>query len=433
MDCENLQEDAEYVGEWWLPGSKEKTPGVFQYKEGRLILRLLKPLSDDANAKTVYGSVTGYWTRRDGGCRSGGTRPASRINATMTLAGVRFDHLRLCGTMYAAVCGPELDDDHRVDQLSFGFDMLHTWAVSTHNEDEMDDVDRFEDLTDRLEFGDDDAACELIIFPRETRDAYEGISRSYQSQFIVKPKERMPLEEILERYVGGIRSFLMITMGRNLNLGRMNAGNGNHVFVPKSRKPTSDDDTQDLVGIGDVRKDPKTIGKWLGVYNKNKHLVDEFLKTMSVPYVEHADFFVYASMLEGYSKSISAREQEQSENMALSTPSDDAGAPSEQEARQQRQSYRKRVTKVLKSFENEFDNWQEFVDELVRMRNDVFHVNRQDLDARMIGEITHDLYFLIRMVWLHVAGFCVTADSTQTRIDFKFLKPSSRGNARPAG
>ena len=83
----------------------------------------------------------------------------------------------------------------------------------------------------------------------------------------------------------------------------------------------------------------------------------------------------------------------------------------------------KRVRKVMAVFKDDFANMDQFVDGVHRMRNDLFHANqRKTVDAKLRDGITHDLYFLIRVILLNETGLGLTVDSYQRRVGFSFLE-----------
>ncbi|MCH9042156.1 MAG: hypothetical protein IIB80_08390 [Thaumarchaeota archaeon] len=90
--------------------------------------------------------------------------------------------------------------------------------------------------------------------------------------------------------------------------------------------------------------------------------------------------------------------------------------------------YQKRISIVLKPFESEFSNINEFVKEVSKMRHDIFHFNRrEELDINKLHSLTHDLFFLIRMILLNGIGLNITMTTNPHMKKLIFLKRNEIG------
>lgn len=396
----DLEEDAEYFGEWFLASSDEKIPGTLHHDNGQLKLFLLRPILGARQPDAIHGKCARL-------SRSGNMQERMPMRETVTLLGARS----VDGSMYsvyAAVFGDLPDGNHKLNGISFSFDILHEWAVPKNSYQNDGDADfRSLEKPERLEFADGKAKCALIISHRIRIDVYDGRHDSHMSAFTVEVKDGMSLQDLLGYYVRSMHSFLMIAMGRNLNLTRINRvdDRGLPILVPTSKKPATLSEQAHLVELGDVYGDFADImGEWMKFYANNKYIVDLFADTIETPRVEETDFFVYASLIDGYSKYKYGH---------------DGG-------------YKERIRKTLKRFEGDFGNMRQFISNMHEMRNNLFHANqRRSVDTDMLGRITHDLYFLIRIILLNETGLDLTVGSHGCQIRFLFLecKSSTRSEA----
>ena len=297
-----LGKDVEYVGEWNAFVHGEKTPGTLRLYNGQLELFLQKPMYLLGGLDTIHGRCTRLVKH---GEMEGYMPEWYIVNEAVTLLGVRTgDGLR--HSAYAAIFGGMQDDDRRLVGISFSFDILHEWArPSTHyRSDDGTDGSGLRE-SERLEFTHDKAVCALVISHRVRIHAHKGRHDSHMSWFTVKVGDGMELQDLVGSYVRGMESFLRIAMGRNLNLARVNRIDGDKlpILVPVSKNPATLSDLDHLVGLEDIRKDFADImGRWMRFYTGSKYIIDLFANTTNTPYVEETDFFVYASMLEGYAK-----------------------------------------------------------------------------------------------------------------------------------
>ena len=409
----DLLEDAEYFGEWFLPGSDERVAGTLHYSNGQLRLFSLRPIG---------GSVRGHDVVRGNCVKLSKTRPQRDGSAPRTVLSAAGP-VTLLGDRSgffpnylprAAIFG-ELPDDQKLRGISFSFDTLHEWAMPREPYQDNGSAD-FAGLEkpELLEFGDGEADCTLCIVHRIQINAYEGRHDSHESYFKITPKSGMRLQDLGVNYVQSIQSFLRIAMGRNINLVSINRTDGKRepILVPVPRKPDKFSELEHLAHLEDMREDFGGImGRWLRFYANNRYAVDLFLKTTDTTYVEMLDFFAYASLLEGYAK----YKYESSPEFEYES-CDSRGQKGDS-------MYKKRIGKVLEPFRDDFGNMDEFVDNVHKMRNDLFHANRMEtVDADLRDRITHDLYFLIRIILLNETGLNLSVDSSQYRLNFAFLE-----------
>ena len=418
----DLGADAEYVGEWYLSASGEKIPGTLRRYNGQLKLLLQRPMFPSGKRDAVHGRCTRLPKH---GEAQEDMQEWEIKNTDVTLLDVSTgDGLRYGA--YAAIFGGMQDDDRRLGGISFSFDILHEWArpSTPYHSDGSADGGGFEE-TERLEFTHDKAVCALAIYHRVRIHAHEGRHDSHESGFAVKVGDGMELQDLMGRYVRSMDSFLRIAMGRNLNLAYVNRIDGKElpILVSVSRSPATLDDLDHLVGLEDMRRDFADImGEWMRFYARNKYIIDLFANTTNTPDVGETDFFVYASLLEGYAK----YKYESSPEFEYES-CDSRGQKGDS-------MYKMRIGKVLEPFRGDFGNMNEFVDNVHSMRNDLFHANRMEtVDADLRDRITHDLYFLIRIILLNETGLNLSVDSSQYRLNFAFLERKKSAGAIPAG
>ena len=244
-----------------------------------------------------------------------------------------------------------------------------------------------------------DLDCTLLIYHGRSWNYLNGTKEFSTSRFSIKSKGGMKLHD-LQNYIRGLQYFLMLIMGGNLNLSELFREEENYrrpIYVHLSRKPISGDEFDHFFNISHIRENyEKILGNWFDFYRKNAYLLRLFFGTYDRAYVEHLDFFVYAALLEGYAKTTSTLEKE----------------------------YKPRIACVLQQyFANDFTNLSDFIDKIDSMRHDHFHFNRRDkLDEELLFQLTYDLFFLIRIIFLNHIGCNVTINTPQSPIYFKFLK-----------
>ena len=379
----NLTKNIEIIGEWFLPDSDNKIPGVFRYKDGQSTLELLRPFTvekrttQDSTFKTIHGQTK---------------------NGPVTLTHVIFNFLYAHGSVYSAIFGRLLDDNHTLEGIGFNFDLLNEWATSKHPYKVKQD-DFYADTLEKYAFTIDDVTCELLISLGTSAGYLKGTRTYNLSNFLLKAEKGKSFHALFD-YVIGIQYFLMLVMGRSLNLDSMTNLSNNSlskdIFLPVSKKETKGSDLDHFFNISFIRKNyTSVLTNWFDFYLKNKYLLKMFFGTMHDNTVKSSDFFVYASLLEGYYKSKYTEESE----------------------------YKKRIRVVLQPLSHDFSNLDEFINVIEKMRHDNFHFNKRDeLDEDLLQKVTHDLFFIIRIILLNHIGVSITINSIPHMKDLMFLK-----------
>ena len=105
----NLTENVEIIGNWFLPNSDQKIPGVFKYEDGQSTLELScffkldSPTNFPITFKIIHGETS---------------------LGSMTLTNVIFDFIGV-GSVYLAILGVHLTDDSpNLTSLSFNLIFL---------------------------------------------------------------------------------------------------------------------------------------------------------------------------------------------------------------------------------------------------------------------------------------------------------------------
>lgn len=377
----NLTKNIEIIGEWFLPNSEEKIPGVFRYEDGQSRLELLRPFTItpplDSTFKTIYGQTQ-----------------KGHVTLTDVIFGITFTH----GSVYSAIFGNHLDDNHKLKGITFDFDLLNEWAISKHPHKVVQD-NFLANTLEKYAFTINDMNCELLISLGSSAGYLEGSKTYNLSNFLLKTEKGMSFYDLFD-YVLGIQYFLMLVMGRNINLDSMSTlsetTNRSDIFLPVDRKDSKGSDLDHFFNIRFIEKNyTEILTNWFNFYKKNKYLLKMFFETMDENTVESIDFFIYASLLEGFYKYKYTGESE----------------------------YKKRIHIVLQLFATDFLNLNEFIDQIHKMRNDNFHFNKPDeLDEELLSKITHDLFFLIRIIFLNNIGVDIKINTIPHLKDFLFLK-----------
>ena len=384
MIKKHLAKNIHLVGEWFLPNSEEKIPGIFRYESGQIKLELLRTINGVGEAKTVHGIT-----------------PEGKV----TLVDVMFQDFGMA-EVRGAVFGHHMIKNNVIKHATFSFDLLSEWAVSKHPLEFLHDTsewfDYMQKTTETFDFEASDCAkCTLTIFHDASFQHIKGIKMHAGSYFTIKSKQELSLQNLVQDYIYGIKYFLMVVMGRNLILDELHLEDGSTkcpIYVSMPQKLDHGNSFEYICNIGHVRENyEKILTKWFEFYKKNKALLDLFFVSYENHSVNILDFFVYAAVLEGFHKS----------TLGLDP-----------------RTYPERIRNVLEQFfVNDFVNLDEFVDEIVRLRCDLFHLNRRDeFEYEKLFHITHDLQFIIRLVFLNYVGCCATIDSRPAPINFKFLK-----------
>jgi len=152
----------------------------------------------------------------------------------------------------------------------------------------------------------------------------------------------------------------------------------------------------------------KILKRWMKFYFENKFMIDMFCDTMNKRTVTIFDFYSYAATLNGYYK---------------------ATHKVKQESKIDEDKYKMQVKEVLKPFKREFSNLPQFINKVVKARHDMFHFNERDtLDPEPISKLTHDLYFLIRIILLNQIGINLKLDDLTQKPKFIYLKRKTTKN-----
>lgn len=291
----HLDEDREWVGEWFLPNTARRVPGLLRYAGGQVRLELLRPLAGMAGraAPTVLG------------CTSQG--PA-------TLSNVMFDTPRHA-VAYSAVFAPPSAAE-KVFEACFGFDLLKEWAVPGRpHEDAAEiygrpDPDRFgEGAVDRFESQlDDSVKCTLSVSLGISHHDIEGVRQYHNSGFCIKSEEGLSISEIVAKYAYPIKHFLMAAMGRPLNLTSMHIvldGRTAEVYLPASKQSSSGSELDHFFNVWDVKDDfDGILRRWFELYRKSPLHLRMFFRTLDTRYSDVLYFYVYAAVIEIWTRPV---------------------------------------------------------------------------------------------------------------------------------
>lgn len=387
MVRDNLTKNIEILGHWFLPNSDKKIPGIFKYKDGQSTLELLHffefhnspefPIKE----KSIHGETN---------------------LGIVTLTDVRFSStFSSTGSVYLAIFGYHLEEDHMIQNLGFNFDLLNEWAVSKYPYTAISINDKFEKMKstgEKYSFTVNDISCDLHISLGTGVSHLQGTKTYHLSGFNMKSEKNKEIHDYILLVIG-IQQFLMLVMGRNLNLTSVSTSKdsrSHNVYLPVLRIENRGSDLDHFFNISLIRENyTEILTNWFDFYLKNRYLLSLFFDTMEKIEIEDSDFYVYASMLEGYYKSKYNGEKD----------------------------YQNRISVVLKPFESEFSNINEFVEEVSKMRHDIFHFNRRDeLDVNKLHSLTHDLFFLIRIILLNGIGLNITMKTNPHIKKMSFLK-----------
>lgn len=386
----HLDGDSEWIGEWYLPGTAERVPGLLRYAGGQVRLELLRPLAN-VEAETV-AAVLGH-TRR----------------GPVTLSDVIFE-TPLQASAYSAVFAPQ-GDAEKVFEATFSFDLLGEWAVPGRPHT---DAAKIYDMSDPATFGedaleqfesqlDDGARCTLSVSLGFSHHAIEGTRQYHDSWFRIASRRGLPLREVVTRYVYPINHFLVAAMGRPLNLSAfhiiLDKRRSVEVYLPVKRQPSSGSFADHFFNIGGIKDSfDGTLRRWFDLHKKSPLHLRLFFRTLDTRYSDPLYFYVYATVLEIWNAA----------NSSL------AGA-----------NYRKRIEQALKLFEDDFENTKEFADKVYAIRNAmVHHIPERELDDDELLRVTHDLFYLIRVMLLEHCGLKVRHGAG----GFVFLK--KRGDSK---
>lgn len=378
----NLTKNVEIIGEWFLPNSDEKIPGVFRYNDGQSTLELLRPFTIESTLDSTFKTIHGQTQK-------------GPVTLTNVIFGITLTH----GSVYSGIFGHHLGADHTLKGIIFDFDLLNEWAISKHPHKSVQG-NFFANTLEKYVFTIEDITCELLISLGRSVGYLAGTKTFNQSNFLLKTEKGKSFHDLVD-YVLGIQYFLMLVMGRNVNLDSMNTlsenTHRNDIFLPVQRKDVKGSDLDHFFNIFLIEKNyTEILTKWFDFYQKNKYLLKMFFETMNEYTIETTDFFIYASLLDGLYKYKYGLEESE---------------------------YKKRVRVVLQPFASNFSNLSEFINKVDKMRHDNFHFNKRDeLDEDLLDRITHDLFFLIRIIFLSHIGVDMTVNTIPHLKDFLFLK-----------
>lgn len=380
----HLDGDGEWIGEWHLPGAAKRVPGLLRYAGGQVGLELLHPLADVGEDETV-ATVLGH-TRQ----------------GPVTLSDVLFD-TPIQASAYSAVFA-QPGDAGKVFEATFSFDLLKEWAIPGRLRENAAKVHDISNLAkfrasavDKFEAQlDDDVKCTLTVSLAFSHHAVAGTRQYHDSWFRIKSKKGLSIWEIVNRYLYPIKHFLMAAMGRPLNLSTFHVilhKQAVEVYLPVNRQLSSGSRLShffNILGIKDCFED--SLRRWFDLHRKSSLHLRLFFKTLDIQYSDSLYFYVYAAVLEIL-------------NMANLTR---AGG-----------NYREQIKQELKLFENDFENMDEFADKIYTIRNAmVHHIPKYKLDDDELLRITHDLFYLIRVLLLEHCGIKVKHGAAS----FVFLK-----------
>lgn len=396
----NLTRDFEIVGEWYLPDSKEKIAGLYRFQKGQSTIELSKPIISD--------SVQNIMKREKVGTIHGDTSLGK-----VTLTNVHLRYPFNFGSVYTAIFGSHLDPQHTLEGISCSFEGLTKWTQPQMlgSMEKTFTENLTEDRSERLSFEHAENTCMLFVSTTFAADVYTGIKISPVSKFSVKTKEGKSFNKLFD-YVQGFRYFLQLIIGTKVELTEMTAYNFNvsslddQIFLPVTQKNDNDDwGVQNyFFHLKDIESHfPKILKKWIEFYFNNKYMLKIFFETFTTRYVESTDFFVQAPILDGF---------------YISEKSDDDS------------HYADRLRHIFSIFKNDFSNLDDFITSIVNMRKNNLHFKtRVNMDETILRQISHDLHFLIRILFLKYVDMDILPYVTQFYPRFLFLKSNKHNNS----
>lgn len=394
-----LDENQEWPGEWYLPGKGEKTPGVLRYTDGQIGVELLYPLVGvgDRAAEAVYGRTS---------------------EGIVTITDVRFAKYRKRGLAYSAVFGWHAGAEKKVFKVGVTFDILKEWAVPSR---QHTDALQIYDPDNESEFGkgaqeifesqlDEDVKCTLSISLGASHHAIEGARQYHTSGFVIESKRGMPLKDMMSRYVNGIKHFLMAVMGRPLNLSEIHVLSGAdrpmRVYLPVDRRSDTGSDLDHLFNVEPAAGAFGSIlRKWFALYKGNMYYLERLFQTFDTPYTDPLHFPAYSVVLE------------MCHFAATSRPSSKV-------------SQAEIIKWALGRFECDFKNLSDFEEKVRKFRNSLVHYKHgRGKNNDELYMVTHDLFYLIRVILVEQCGVDVRHDIAQ----FLFLQKAPDSKRFSAG
>lgn len=384
IDRNNLKNKSMIIGNWFLPDSDKKIPGVFLYSDGQSSLNLLQPFEQ------LYGKSTDYKTYH--------TVYGETATGYVTLTDVIFGVLANTGSVHYAIFGKFLDENHLVNSLDFHLDYLSEWAISKYPLKDYFHPPTIPPL-EKYDVNVNGITCGLRIYNGGSVHINEGLRFYTNSSFHLYSKEGKDISDFIDIY-NAVESLLRIMTGRNLKPIKMTTNlesRDHNVFLPVDQTEEFGSDRDHLFNFPIIRDNyDKVFGNWFKYYFENRYLIEIFMRTTATKYISPLDFFGYAAILDGYCKSIYGVH---------------VG------------DYKQRITKVFSVFPETFSNMDEFIDKVDELRHDNFHLNkREGLDVNTMNNITMDLYFLIRIILAKQIGVDLTKMKGEHFPQFGFLK-----------
>ena len=378
-----LDENEEWPGEWYLPGTAKKVPGILRYTDGQIRVELLDPLVDvgSRGAEAVYGRTSG---------------------GIVTITDVRFDKSRKRGFAYSAVFGWHAGPGEKVFKVGVTFDILKEWAVPSRPHTDAlqiydpDNESEFEKGAQEIFESqlDDDVKCTLAVSLGASYHTIKGARQYHTSGFVIKSKQGLPLKDMMSRYVNGIKHFLMTVMGRPVNLSEIHVLSGARrpmrVYLPPdSRRDTG----SDLDHFFNVEPPAGAFGpilrKWFTLYKGNMYYLERFFQTFNTPYTDPLHFPAYSAVLE------------MCHFAATSRPSSKV-------------SQAEIIEWALGRFECDFKNLSDFAEKVRKFRNSLVHYKHgRGENNSELYMVTHDLFYLIRVLLVEQCGVDVRHDVAQ--------------------
>lgn len=396
----NLTQDFEIVGEWHLPDSEEKIAGLYRFQKGQSTIQLSKPIVSD--------SLQNFMKREE----------IDTIHGNTSLGKVTLTHVHLrypfnFGSVYTAIFGSHLDSQHTLEGISCSFEGLTKWT-----QPQMPSLMKktlteslTEDRSKRISFEHAGNTCMLFAATTFGANVYTGIKISPVSKFSVKTKEGKSFNKLFD-YVQGFRYFLQLIMGTKVELTEMAAYNfdvsrlDDRIFLPVIQENYDDkwSDQNYFFHLKDIESDfPKILKKWFDFYFNNKYMLKIFFETFTTTYIESTDFFVQAPILDGF---------------YISEKSDDDS------------KYVDRLRHIFSVFESDFSNLDDFITTIVDMRKKNLHFKtRVDMDETVLHQISHDLHFMIRILFLKYIDIDILPFVTHFYTRFLFLKSNKQNNS----
>lgn len=384
-----LDEDREWPGEWSLPGTTKKVPGTLHYINAQIRVELLDPLPgvDTKHVRAIHGRTS---------------------EGIVTLTDVRFNNLlRRHGLAHSAVFGWHADEDEKVFKIGIGFDILKEWAVPSRPHT---DALQIYDPDNELEFGkgaretfesqlDDDVRCTLAVSLGASYHDIEGTRQYHTGGFLIESKQGLPLKDMVYRYVNGIRHFLMAVMGRPLNLSEIHILSDGarplRVYLPAGRRRDTGSDRDHFYSVEPASGTFGTIlHKWFALYKGNMYYLERFFQTFDTPYTDPLHFPAYSAVLEMCHFAATSRSSSKVPQAEI-------------------------IEWALGRFDCDFRNISDFMKKVREYRNALVHYKAgRDKNDTELQMVTHDLFYLIRVILVEQCGVDVRHDDAQ----FLFLQ-----------